>query len=598
MIQFNSFEPIIGKTPSAPYVGGTSPSYSDETSSKKSASKITKNSDKIRIGGLDDAMVKQLYDGQCLASDVANFMQETEEAIMNAYNPETGEVNINAYKILLPKLTMMRQSKEQFDKVYQKMLNDGTDGEIAVNTNGYVYVYSQLQGVHLVNPSKVTKDMTILTNGELAKIRAENPLAAFNNDYVTTIGNGISQANITKYIIDSLTKLGTTETSDNQAIDVNGSVIKGAKQLLDGLKKGYIQLDRTEKSQDQQAEYALNYILNTMPSNIKAILNVKAAQRSLNPVDIVKSLISSTLDTTENVKMSPHAGSKDSQSNKSSVKMEALVQYQAGMGGTPGREVINPGQSYALLVPGIKYSQILDKDGNPVKNGSLLDLRDSGLGSIGLMNRGIYVGNQLVSPTNYNQVAVQTGGMTRAWLPSVTESNGIEHPDFNLLKDFAKLNQELEQADSIAEKKSIIQQDPKFSKYLKGIDDEGNIQWDSSKFKPYYMVQAFASGETGLFGGPLGVINPSDLGGWGTEIEKMGISNEQTFMNDYIKDYQGPKKDIYSAIAYIPVNPSTSDALTASGQTPIMSEDGDSPLDIRVLEEKQNSKPGLTKLPQ
>ena len=93
-----------------------------------------------------------------------------------------------------------------------------------------------------------------------------------------------------------------------------------------------------------------------------------------------------------------------------------------------------------MVIDALQYGQPLDQDGKPIENGSLDKvLKSTGFGTITNIGNGIYIGNQKVDPTNYGQVYVDTGQMSRAWLPSVTEADGTTHPDYDLLDEYAQV---------------------------------------------------------------------------------------------------------------------------------------------------------------
>lgn len=597
-LNLNTFDPIVDTGLQAPYTAA--PGYGSDSSSSKSSSSKKESQPKTGFEDVIKNIMEVMSKGKALPSDVWTYMTQMQDIITHAYDPTTGNADLTMFKYMLTDIAKVTTGYEEWNKMKDMLEKNGTTQEAAIDSRGFVYVMDPLAGLMTKSISEVTNNDRLLTNGELLQARKDDPNFAYNTRVFSTISNGVNPGDITKQVMNILSQIKSTGGKSEQFFGLNGKALQTLQELGNSIESGYITQKLSNSSNVKQLEEAYKYIVQMLPNNMQACLQLKAAQNNTSVSSILNSIVSSQIHTQSDTSYEISEPTKQTDSSSSDIKMTALMQYQSDMGGTKGKEVINPGQSYALSIPATKYSQILNTEGNPIQNCSLLTLRDSGMGSIGIMNQGIYVGNQFISPTNYNQVAIQTGGMSRAWLPSIIESNGIEHPDFNILKDFAKLNEQLEKATSIAEKKALIQEDSKFSKYFRGIDEEGNIQWDPSKFKPYFMVQAFASGETGWMGDVKGVLNPNTLEGWGTDIKYMGVKNEETFMQDYIKDYSGAKEDIYAAIAYIPVNPSTSDTMTASGQNPILSKklDSSKSTDIRVLQDKQNLNPGLMKLPQ
>ena len=203
----------------------------------------------------------------------------------------------------------------------------------------------------------------------------------------------------------------------------------------------------------------------------------------------------------------------------------------------------------------------------------------------------------------YSQIYTDTSQMARAWLPSVTEADGTVHPDYTLLDEYATVQKEIKELGSRATKaqiENIIYSSP-LSEYLEYVKDDGTPIWNYSKFKPYLMLNVMANGEgPGFFGNLIGsdkyegVINPNTLGNWGTNIKSIaGIDADQ--QKNKIQSALGMNLDgdIYSTIAYIPISDSTTRAMMASGEYPIMTRDNPVAInDYRLItaQEERNRK--------
>ena len=250
---FNSYTPVVPTGPAAPYsAAGAADHSEDKASNKKSG-----GNNKMQLGGLDENMIKLLTE-HGLESDVYSFLDQMEAIIMNAYNPITGKVNYASYKLMLPQLSRIREEGKAFEEARKKMEANGAIDEVAVSDRGQVYVVDPDAGIVKRSVSELQGDEYLLTNGELAKARATNPLAAWITEFTQTIANGTSTQAITKYILDSINKLGKSQTSGEQFTDADDDVISGAQVLTQMIKgnKGFAQTTVDAETQKQQAKYA------------------------------------------------------------------------------------------------------------------------------------------------------------------------------------------------------------------------------------------------------------------------------------------------------------------------------------------------------
>ena len=367
---FNSYTPVVPTGPAAPYsAAGAADHSEDKASNKKSG-----GNSKMQLGGLDENMIKLLTE-HGLESDVYSFLDQMEAVIMNAYDPITGKVNYASYKLMLPQLSRIREEGKAFEEARKKMEANGAIDEVAVSDRGQVYVVDPDAGIVKRSVSELQGDEYLLTNGELAKARATNPIAAWNTDFTQTIANGTSTQAITKYILDSINKLGKAQTSGEQFTDADNDVISGAQVLTQMIKgnKGFAQTIVDTETQKQQATYALSYLASTLPSNMATILQLRAQKQGVSVVDLIDTLIQSTVDSKISTKTTfKGAGSGDgSQADESSkTPLDPVTMFALGRTPTT-KHTINPGSDYQYTGTA-HLSKALNASGQTVENGDTL----------------------------------------------------------------------------------------------------------------------------------------------------------------------------------------------------------------------------------
>ena len=557
---FTSYITVPQSMPAAPYTGGTSGNTDDSSSSKSSGG----------VGILSKEMIKAIYETG-LPSDTMAFIQNLDQFMVDENNPFDRGNTISKYKLLLGQLAMLRSGKEQLKNAVEQSQKNGSFSEMAITTDGRYYTMGDDGSIHLT--AQLKPNDRVLTNADLADLRTNQ--LPHNNNIATVIANGVSMDTINKRIWDAISKMGNTESSRQFFRTKKGQQVKdGIDALLSDSQDGTYEVTEKQKGQKIQAREALKYILGTLQENELALLKGKASLMGLEPekgaMQLVETLLTSGMKDSTEIGLNYSASlnkdkEKSDKDTEAQLKQESTqaMKLQQGMGGSPTTITINPGQHLAMQVGGMQFGQLLNGSDSSVKNGSLESvLQESRMSMYSDVGNGIYVGNQRIDPENYGQVYINTSQVSRAWLPAVYEADGSVHPDFTLLDEYARIEKEVRKLGSRVSKaaiENIIKKSP-LSVYLVGIDEDGNIQWDEGKFRPFLMLNAMAAGDNGWFSDNIseGVINPKTIGNWGTNIKYMnGLDEDQ--QKDRMSSILGyeVKGDIYSTVAYIPVSDST-----------------------------------------
>lgn len=144
----------------------------------------------------------------------------------------------------------------------------------------------------------------LLTNSNLLYLRANSTDAAFNHKLITVAQNGVGMETINKLIFDSIANLGTSVYSEEgYAKTKQGELLEGledfykAIQASDGNFNGTIndlyKYNLLTKTQAEQAKKAMQYVYNTLPLNVKALLKVKSDGSDVGALKLIETIISS-----------------------------------------------------------------------------------------------------------------------------------------------------------------------------------------------------------------------------------------------------------------------------------------------------------------
>lgn len=493
MPAFVSYTDISQPQPTAPYTTQSQQSSGEE-----------------QEGILDKNMVKFLYENG-IPSDVEAFIEKSGIFSSGLHsNPFRKSDTTLQYKTILKMLPKIKAESERFKQAMAMAeKNDGL-GEIAVTDGGYVITADQDGSLNKKAMSEVdlTKEK-ILTNSELANYRANDVNAAFSTDITSIISNGVGIPKITEYIKTISDKLGTSSTtSDGYVSQQAGRVLKGLEYLkslspsasevagmsLDGVYK----VSGMDKNQAQQAQQAINYIMFTLPKNMRTVLQAKAATTfGDNSQEGVRKLVmmltssalkgehSFTLDFKEN--LDPSTGKKTSKGGNDDNIIDPAKGFVLGLGDKQ-MYTINNGNSYNLNLYGNK-SVITDKSGKPMGNATLADINKSTFaGALDLENA--TMGSQTLGFAQMDRVALNGSSIVGVDLPLDLEakSRGITRPDLDALK-------RLETAEETIRNESIVDPSEKNKVYAANnlpfkYDNAGNINLNS--YARFGVLSAYA----------------------------------------------------------------------------------------------------------
>lgn len=445
---------------------------SDDSSSTKK--KASTDSTKGELSNKDLFETLKGLDGlpNDMAEIAADLTKYNKLAFLGLTSMDTSSIN-SQYISTMYKIKVAKFNKNQFDEARKNAIANGGLNEVAISDTGKVTVMDKRGKIKQLSTKEYLSSggqYLALTNSNLLAIRAQNPDYANQNNILGVVDNGIGLDKVTKNIMDSLSNLGTSENEYTAGVmNVEGGVLQQGKEaLVDLAKKGLLQagvvngqvmspqmqLDGlykakvVTKSQQQQALLALKYIYSTLPTNAKALLQIRGGNAK-NPdagaQQLIMQLIGSKLNSNSSVELTykePKVTDNGLEADESSASGKSqdpfkglgngpLTNIVRGIGGEVTKYQLNPGGHLTLQIDGTAYRPVDMSGGKPLGITTLSGLlHNSGIGAIVSQNAPILLGNNtVVDPSKYGEIVYKNQNFQRVFLPVIGDKI-----DYNLLR--------------------------------------------------------------------------------------------------------------------------------------------------------------------
>lgn len=426
------------------------------------------------------------------------------------------------------KMKQASNNKKRFDKTLDIVTKNNSLDEIAITDSGRILAQDKENGgkVKEVDLSQLNDSYIPLTVSNLLWMRQYSPRFMFENgDVITsTIENSMSYDVFQKMLKEAEVSLGhdkysETGTSDKQALAALNTLQKMSKedraQAINNAVDGIYEYNVTTNTNANQIKSLITYLSNALPKKAKVWAALRLNRNNPdNPISpeateaAVVSMVAQYLggevvnETTRSVKYkkdesdgSSSSSGSSSGSSKASEKMTFLTGVQNGYGGAAEERVLNLGGQANFRVTGTVYGAIADADGSPIIDSTLSDiLSKSGLSGISNTNS-IWFGDQLISPTQFNKVAINNSGGFRAILPCVKNGTQVR-PNFELMDSFnaivQQVNKEVNDNTTYEQRQKLLEQKIAAKPELRELlTATGKL--DENKFQPFFIVQGLAS---------------------------------------------------------------------------------------------------------
>ena len=287
-------------------VGGASASGAKSSSSSSSSAS--------GMPTMKDTMAL-LKDMKGLDSDVSTAISSLQKASVEAAQEAavfgTSSSLIGSYYRNIDLVNKINRSKEAYDEAYKIAKENGGLSEAAVTADGKVIVKDKSNNIQAISPTDYFKNRDkyqIQTNGNLLYSRQHDSKMAFNDSVLEIVQNGTSMNQISKFVEDIASKLGTSSQSLNGYTAKQAEKIAGGIQALQEATKenvqsmlvdGVYKIKLKSDSQNEQASYAISAIYNSLTENQKAVLKLHSNGKDSGALELVKEMVMKNVNSTK-----------------------------------------------------------------------------------------------------------------------------------------------------------------------------------------------------------------------------------------------------------------------------------------------------------
>ena len=573
--------PLVSYQP-VTVTGGATSGAATQSSKKASGSDLT-----------DKDLLEMLEKLDGLPSDMAVLTKTLQNFYIDQqYSPFPDTSNIaSRYIQALNDMKVANFNKKEYDAAFELVSKNGGINEFAINERGQIYCVNNKGDFKLLSAEqlKANSEYTPLTNSELLYYRAQSPDMANKNNILNVVKNGIGIEMITKTITDIISKLGTTQKTEEGYGKVKaGQIVSGMNDFMQAVKQASTEKHNgtihdlykykyLTKDQSEQANQAMAYIYSTLPENMKSLLKIKSGKFSDEGAkELMQTLVAAQIDNTKDFTLDLEGGPTAKSNAKSNgttkdgtdLKTSLPLNVQKGIGGYIQPMIVDRGDGTEMNITGTYYQQLKTPEGKTITNTSLESmLADSGLQSIVKNINNITFGDQKLTNEQLANITYNNTGVIRANLP-VNEDGSVR---LDILEDFQKAEAEVELLGKNASIEAIANI---YKEY--GLDDllnhDGSL--NKKRFAPFIVTEGYTTENNGITNSSyvykvknpteqqIDLIKKSLTVGTGKDKE---VPDIDTFSWYNPFDWFGVE-DIYRAAIYIPINNNVNSAVYGADQ--------------------------------
>lgn len=388
---------------------------------------------------------------------------------LSALSP-TGEVPSSVltsrYFNILSKIKIAKFNREEYTQALNQLKGNGGLNEFAVTSDGHLIGTNKDGDFEYFTPDQVNAGdpardgYVLITNSNLLHLRANSPEGAFDHQLITFAQGGIGMEAITKIVNDVVQSLGKSEKEESGFVQIGsgGSVKAGLQFLQKAVQEvgdpsaiqtmsvaDYYQAGYLTEDQAQQANLALQYIMNTLPANARALLQVKGGSPE-GGMALLNSIITAKTSTKTQFKATPKkmtntgsGGSGSSGGDVDGLKLSPVQMMQLGY--TDHTEItLQKGTKYAVKV-NAQVLPIYDVNKEGLGVTTLDKVASSSFGGALDMNN-VTMGGQLIDPHAMQNVQIDATNLYVMNLPIDKNSpDGTVKPDLAWLQKIEAIDQ-------------------------------------------------------------------------------------------------------------------------------------------------------------
>ena len=351
----------------------------------------------------------------------------------------------------LQQLNNIKFSKAAYDDAKKLVESNKGLNEFAVTGSGHLVVQNMDSGeLTYLRPEELKEkisngeNLNPLRNTDLLNLRAYSK--SFDNGLLDVVSNGVGIEKIGEFIKAQLPKIESNESSIEGYTKHETNQIKKGLELLAEAPTGDYKYTIKDKTNREQAEQALKYLRNILPTNMKTILETHAQLQGTSLNQMLATLVSSNISTSHDISFDAVTGkaAKDADGKSKSNGENDMIPALAFFNGLGEKEtfVIQDKTS-----DGLKRNTIsapITSGGANTGNITFDKLQSSDFGGQLNMNQAT-MGDALISPTGRQNIIID-GRIYQTELPidqSAKNNEGIIKPDLRFLKNIEAADQEL-----------------------------------------------------------------------------------------------------------------------------------------------------------
>lgn len=504
---------------------------------EKPSTEVTKSSSTTASSEsvLDEYTIKQLTE-KGLPNEVNYFINSIQSLYSNPFSKGNYKQTSKKQLQLVKELNRISFNRAQYDDAIKNATKNNALNEVVVNDIGKVLVYGKDGDLDTVSlESFDPNNQRMLTVGEYATLRAQDPNLAFNSSSLNLINGSIGRETVLGKVVDYVSKL-QADYKYNEGF-LSSAKEEDAKVLAqlnatstDGVYK-YSLAD--EGLSNDKVRKAVGNIYKTLNQKEKTLLGTVALQNGLDVKEGSLQIIFDTISTntahknTQKIDFDAQATTASGGSGGSDAKgLGDTTQAMAMMNGesTVTRPITILSGNTEMTVPNAKWwSTLADLSGKPIIGASLKEvLSNSSMAGIGNPSA-VYFGKEKISGDKLSKVAfIGENGVSMAFLPykKTAHGNAIDYEvsdKLNLAREeVSKRGLKLPQDIMSVYKKHSV------SQYYKA-DQDPEFAYRSGLLYPFYLVDGYATEN---------VVNPSVSGGevikgkWGFDSKEYSSAKQ------------------------------------------------------------------------
>lgn len=503
---------VVSYTPFIPNSG---------TTSTTSSSGSTEKQDKI-TGTLQKEIVDVLKENG-IQSDVDTFLSTANAFLnksqhlsaMSLFGGSSDDYTMTDLIQVLSMANRVKQNKAYYDTATDRLKNQDAWNEVAVSTDGKMYVYSE-EGLRTVSADEFHKNRDkyqALTNSQVLGLREQDSNMAFNSNVLRDMSGALGLKTITTQLMDTVSKFGTmsrTEYTKNTGDVISQSAWDGMQILLGEGPQGYYKA--TTKSEKENVQSALSYLWRSLGTDGQARLRAETAANGLDPsknqYDLLLQTIEHHTDFEQSVDFDKTATEYDPDGDgEGNANSSALgeIPYLVRVGRGDGQyelvnismrtdTVMNSGSMNAWAA---NMGSMIDKNGNILGMDSLTNVLSKAEAVKATRSKDITFGGQLLNDVEKNFVVYDgVSQLTDIWLPYKNVGGKIT-PDFDKLQKYNDFN------DWVSKNPNLSKVEKLNEAYKRGLDsnemdydpNSGMFMFKQSKMKLFLSFSAYADND-------------------------------------------------------------------------------------------------------